>query len=134
MALSIPILTAVDRGLNPSTGDQGLKRVVSNVQRVASPWRSSVPCRRRSADRWIHFRRNVEIDPLDFVPEHVVRALTADEEDQHARVSLSEVAPTVELQALAAMEGDPGARFATLVSTDLSRIPRLVFCVQSTSP
>ena len=48
--------------------------------------------------------RPVEIDPLDVGPRHVLGALTAVDEDQHAGVPVAEIAGAIELQLLAAME------------------------------
>jgi len=66
------------------------------------------------AGRRIHRRRTVEIDLLDVDPAHVLRALTAVDEDQHACIPLAEIAGALELQLLAVMEGHPGALGAAL--------------------
>src|SRR5687768_15291881 len=54
-------------------------------------------------------RRTVEVDLLDVGPGHVLGALTAIDEDQHAGISVAEVASALELQLLAVMEDHPGA-------------------------
>ena len=54
----------------------------------------------------------MEINPFDIGPEHVLRALTAVDEDQHAAIRFAEVAAAIELQLLAVRERHPGALFA----------------------
>src|SRR5436305_8361962 len=60
------------------------------------------------AERRVHRRRVVEVDLLDVGPGHVLGALTAVDEDQHAGIPLAKIASALELQLLTAMEGHPG--------------------------
>src|SRR3954452_22604106 len=64
------------------------------------------------AGRRIRRRRAVEVDLPDVGPEHVLGALAAGDEDQHAGIPRAEVAGALEPQLLAALEGHPGALFA----------------------
>ena len=66
------------------------------------------------AERRVHRRRAVEVDLLDVGPGHVLGALTAVNEDQHAGIPLAEISAGLELQLLAVMEGHPGALGAAL--------------------
>jgi len=68
------------------------------------------------AERRVHRRRAVEVDPLDVGPKHVLGALTAVDEDQHAGIPLAEVAGVLELQLLATMEGHPSALGAAFIA------------------
>ena len=62
-----------------------------------------------TARRRVHRRRSVEVDVLDIGPTHVLGALTAVDEDQHAGIPVAEIAGAFELQLFAVPEGHPGA-------------------------
>jgi len=55
------------------------------------------------ADWRVHRRRAVKVDLLDVGPRHILGALTAVDEDQHADIPIAEVTGALELQLLAAM-------------------------------
>src|SRR5262245_54106302 len=62
------------------------------------------------AERRVHRRRAIEVDPLDVGPGHVLGAPTAGDEDQQAAISLREVAVAFEPQLLAVVEPHSAGR------------------------
>ena len=84
---------------------------------LRTPWLPAVPIAAggaRAADlapaeRRVHRRRAVEVDPPDVAPGHVLGALPAVDEDQHAGVPLAEVAARSSWSSSPLLEGHPGA-------------------------